>query len=183
MSTTANPVDITVPTIRNLELIAEKVTRTPDGCWEYGGARSNGYAKCQIKRVNYRVHRLLKSIVDGRSVAPTLELDHLCRNRACINPDHLEAVSNGVNVYRARQGMCMAGKHKMTDENAYVQPSNGIRCCRECRDTRMRKWRRSSEYKEYEAKYRQTPARRAYIRHYYHQDKGKKFDDCERCQK
>ena len=111
------------------------------GCWVWAGALySNGYGKTSrwfhgtqlAHRVLYVEHR--GPIPDG------LELDHLCRNRACVNPDHLDPVVRSVNIqrgYDARQnGRCKNG-HDLAGEDAYyVEPGSGRRQCRQC-------WRRN----------------------------------------
>lgn len=71
-----------------------------------------------------------------------LELDHLCRNRRCCRPDHLEPVTHKENVLRgmapsainARKTHCKRG-HEFTAENIYPSP-DGVRRCRECRRLR-----------------------------------------------
>lgn len=63
-----------------------------------------------------------------------LHIDHLCRNKKCVNPDHLEAVTRQENHRRAPwtpKTHCNRG-HALTAENVYVRPSNGMRRCREC---------------------------------------------------
>lgn len=72
-------------------------------------------------------------------VAPVpsgMELDHLCRNRACVEPSHLEPVTHAENMRRAFAGYthCKQG-HEFTPENTYIRPTSekgGVRQCRAC---------------------------------------------------
>jgi hypothetical protein len=80
------------------------------------------------------------------AIPPSLELDHLCRFRACVNPAHLEAVTSSVNVarghrFRVRQA-CKAG-HRLSAENLMMVSSHGSteRRCRECSRASLRAWR------------------------------------------
>jgi hypothetical protein len=95
----------------------------PDGYGKYSGR--------QAHRVVYET--LAGPVPDG------LELDHLCRQKACVNPQHLEPVTHRENMRRrfADYSVC---KHAYTPENTYVMPS-GTRDCRAC----IR--RRAAEYK------------------------------------
>lgn len=77
---------------------------------------------------------------------PTKEqIDHLCRNRSCVNPFHLEIVSprtntlrgNGVTARRAAQTHCING-HALSGRNLYRVPKTGWRQCRTCKRLRER---------------------------------------------
>lgn len=75
-----------------------------------------------------------------------LEIDHLCRNRACCNPFHLEAVTHAVNMARgiggqnnARKTHCPQG-HEYSDDNTYRYKANGRRDCLTCRRVSQRRY-------------------------------------------
>jgi hypothetical protein len=79
------------------------VVRDPDTeCWEWTAARKNGgYGSFAIGRGNVYAHRFAYEMLVG-PIPGGLELDHLCRNRGCANPDHLEPVTRQINVLRGR---------------------------------------------------------------------------------
>jgi hypothetical protein len=120
-----------------------KVTLTEQGCWTWTASLfRKGYACFAVplgdgawKRV--RAHRHAYLILVG-PVSDGLHLDHLCRNRACVNPAHLEPVSPQVNVLRgetpaaanAAKTHCVHG-HPFDEANTYRNPS-GSRSCRAC---------------------------------------------------
>lgn len=116
-----------------------KVDKIPDGCWVWiakvsGGGYGEFYPtrKAPVAAHRYAYEMLREPIPAG------LQLDHLCRNRACCNPDHLEPVTSRENTLRGnspgalalRTNHCKRG-HEFTDENTYRVP-NG-RQCRTCR--------------------------------------------------
>lgn len=126
-----------------------KVVRIPEsGCWVWlGGCSGDGYGVLMegngseklkyAHRVSYELH--VGPVPDG------LELDHLCRVRCCVNPDHLQPVTRKVNinrgavadVHRARYALithCPRG-HPYEGENLYLHP-NGCRICRTCQRER-----------------------------------------------
>ena len=109
-----------------------------DGCWIYVGARTKkGYGNYSIKHVDYRAHR----VAYEHLVGPILEetLDHLCRNRACVNPGHLEPCSVKENTMRgrgapavnSRKTACPRG-HPLSGENLRFSRRGDGRLFRQC---------------------------------------------------
>jgi hypothetical protein len=113
-----------------------KVRKTAT-CWEWTGARTFGYGVIGSGGKyghTLRAHRISWTIHRGR-IPDGLELDHLCRNRACVRPDHLEPVTTAENVLRgalARIDACPQG-HPYDEANTYRRPRfPNQRRCRAC---------------------------------------------------
>ncbi len=101
-------------------------------CWHFSGAlNNNGYGVIGVGRRVMYAHRAAYEVLVG-PIPEGLTIDHLCRNRACINPTHLEPVTFRENVRRAAalKAECPRG-HAYDDANTYVTPA-GRRDCRAC---------------------------------------------------
>lgn len=112
-------------------------------CWEWTGyVNPKGYGNYRRGGRTHWVHRLAWELLVG-PIPDGLEIDHLCRNRRCVNPDHLEPVTRSENLRRGHTSTktadtaraktrCKHG-HEFTPENTYVYVKTGRRQCRRCR--------------------------------------------------
>jgi len=144
------------------------------GCWIWHGSRfqKTQYSLFNVKctdgvwrptvghRVSYELHK--GEIPIGH------DIDHLCRNRQCVNPQHLEAVTRQLNFLRGAHetailvsmNRCPKG-HEFTEENTITRP-NGKRECRTCVRARDRLRNRNGGRREHYARmYKQRKQRAA----------------------
>ena len=117
------------------------------GCWRWSGVVDRlGYGAMEIDGHKAMAHRVAHELYKG-PIPQGQTIDHLCRNRTCVNPAHLEAVPHRVNVLRghgvaaqkARQTHCIHG-HEFTPENTYILRGRN-RFCRACGNRRNREHR------------------------------------------
>lgn len=117
--------------------LIERRSVAPTGCWEWSGYHAKtGYGTMAFGGKPEYVHRVSWEVFRG-PIPIGLQIDHLCRNRSCFNPDHLEPVPQAENIRRgegvsginARKTHCQKG-HEFTPENTYL--SRGFRSCRTC---------------------------------------------------
>ena len=135
------------PTLR--ERFESKCVIAENGCWEWTGGHftKTGYSSFNIKRDDGRwqpqvAHRIAYELLNG-PIPKGLQIDHLCRNRGCVNPTHLEAVtsrvnnlrSNGPSAVNARKTHCLNG-HPFSPENTRPHGGNKRECieCTRARD-------------------------------------------------
>ena len=141
-------------TIQRFETKFDKV----NGCWEWKGWKAGGTGYGMFdeiidgKHYKRRAHRFSYELY----VVPIpkgLDIDHLCKNRICVNPDHLEPVTRRENLMRgetnvaainANKTKCPRG-HDYNEENTY-RYANGDRRCRVCgREDKLKDWNENKD--------------------------------------
>jgi hypothetical protein len=141
------------------ERIEKYIEKVPiSGCWIWtGGLKGFGYGNVSIDGKSKRAHRVIYELL--RETVPTDKvLDHLCRVRCCVNPDHLEVVTQKINVSRGdfskrllnsrnltkrhermRANTHCPNGHEYTPDNVYL--ARGKRECKTCRKNNFIKWK------------------------------------------
>ena len=126
---------------------------TESSCWLWTGFKKKaGYGRFGYDGKVQYAHRVSYGVLKG-PLPPFrhggLELDHLCRNRSCVNPEHCELVTHKLNVNRGIAGEvngrrsaakthCPQG-HEYSGDNLYISPTNGGRICKACQAARRTK--------------------------------------------
>ena len=126
----------------------DKVVVDPEtGCWNWTAYRDrNGYGRFRLDGKTHFAHRIAYELLRGE-IPEGLQIDHLCRHRGCVNPDHMEPVSSKENTLRGEtlaaanvaKTHCPHG-HPYSGDNLYVRP-DGNRRCRACDAERARRCR------------------------------------------
>lgn len=116
------------------------------GCWEWHTGRdTNGYGIYILRGKQSRAHRVSYEEYIG-PIPEGLVLDHLCRNRSCVNPQHLEPVTVLENARRGsipNSKYCRNDLHEMTAEN--VIRRGGFRHCRACEKARLQRYAKKTQ--------------------------------------
>jgi hypothetical protein len=133
-----------------LERFQESYVPEPNtGCWLWFGVlTAAGYGQLRVDGKPYYAHRFSHETFVG-PIPTQYQVDHLCRQRCCVNPDHLEAVPQRTNLLRgispsavnATKTTCLRG-HPLEGENLRVY--GGSRRCIECDRQRNAEWRASN---------------------------------------
>ena len=137
--------------------IIEKIDASGD-CWEWTGAQCYGYGRVGYGKKTWLAHRLIWELLVG-PIPKGMTIDHLCRNHACVNPDHMEIVDRQENTLRGyglsgqngRKTHCPRG-HPYSGENLrlYQAPNKNHPCrrCRICGRDDYHKWYAAKKARE-----------------------------------
>ncbi len=133
-----------------------KVDKRGDNeCWPWTASLHSGYGYIYLgpdaDPIWARAPRFSYELVTGTKIPPKMQIDHLCRNRACVNPAHLEVVTQHENILRgeslsakrARQTHCYRG-HEFTPENTIYTNGGRGRICRTCKNDKRREQRQTA---------------------------------------
>ena len=157
-----NPEHVTaVETTRPLvDRLLEKIDIQEDGCWLWNAARDvAGYGRFRVatgtKTTALLAHRVVYEVFVG-PIPDGLTLDHVwargCVHRHCVNPAHLEPVTNRENILRSESASALSARrthcdygHELTEDNVYRMPAHPTeRYCRVCKRARDQEWWRTT---------------------------------------
>lgn len=145
-----------IPSFDHFRFLSKITIKKESDCWNWvGGLMSTGYGNIYIKNKGYLAHRVSYSLFKGEP-DKGLVIDHICRNRQCVNPDHLRAVTmrenaleNSVSISSKNheKKTCKNG-HSLSGDNLCNYPSEKYRRCRTCENNRSRAYSKGEKAKE-----------------------------------
>ena len=135
---------------RAFKPLHERYEIAKNGCWLWtSGTNTNGYGKFSVNGKSITAHRYFYEFYHSTRVPPGMVLDHLCMRKRCVNPAHLEIVTQqenakrfGPNSHNAKKTECPQG-HPYSEDNVYLG-THGDRICRTC--TKLRDKERYAKY-------------------------------------
>lgn len=138
-------------TEQQLDRFWRKVFRSsPNECWAWSGAKDqDGYGLFWLAGSMKRAHRVSMELENG-AIAEGLVVDHICRNRSCVNPSHLRTVTRYTNVHENSEAPAHLNSLKTTCVNGHpLEGANLVfngkrRRCRECEQS----WREAYQAKQ-----------------------------------
>lgn len=122
-------------------LSSDPLSRVSSNCWIWTGGTDGGDRERYGRYLNQSAHRVAYESEVG-TIPKGMDLDHLCRVRLCVRPDHLEPVTRRENLLRSNHTVtyqnsvkthCDNG-HELTESNTYRRPDRPSRECRTCRN-------------------------------------------------
>lgn len=139
VSRTAPPLDLDFLRSRFWERVA---IGDEHECWNWSRSMgSHGYGQAWDGITVRLAHRCAWELAHGR-IPDGLTVDHLCRNRRCCNPGHLQLLTNQENAAgngHSLKESCPSG-HPYSETNTYRNPTTGHRTCITCRDANKAAW-------------------------------------------
>lgn len=129
------------------DYMRQRAPASPDDCWVWSlYVNSDGYGTLTFAgRHGLLAHRVMYELSAGL-IPEGITVDHVCFNRACVNPDHLRLLSHSENAGNQRSSYlteCVKG-HLFDDRNTYLRPAssrNGRRSCRTCNREAVARYR------------------------------------------
>ena len=147
------------PPIKQRFLSKVDFSSSPIGCWiwkgSFGGFDPNGnhaYGRFWFMEKNVMAHKFSYEFIGDKIIPEGFQVDHLCKNQICVNPNHLQAVSQKENSNRSNNPMginsrrteCIRG-HPLSGINLYIA-KNGTRKCKTCIKIRNTNFRKTGSY-------------------------------------
>lgn len=135
-----------------VERLLKLYVHKTETCWEWTGAIAmNGYSKTKLNFKYTSGHRAFFEHYKG-PISPGLQIDHLCKNKRCVNPEHLEMVTPRENSARSPGTISTINRHKLecnsghllSGDNLYMTP-DGRRQCRSCKTAAAHKYNKKKE--------------------------------------
>jgi hypothetical protein len=116
-------------------------------CWYWRANKRGGYGQFWYEGRFVGAHRYAYELLVGK-IPEGLHIDHLCKNKSCVNPAHLDPTTNRDNLLRAGTNPaavnaikthCIKG-HELKGNNLHINKKTGQRRCNHCHNTHNRKY-------------------------------------------
>jgi hypothetical protein len=130
-----------------IENFKKHIQITKEGCWEWTAKihKNTGYGYFTVKGKTHLSHRFSYKYFKGE-IPLNLCIDHICENRKCVNPEHLQAITLKQNILKGKSVCAQKAKqiychknHPLSGENLYITPDNR-RQCKTCNKIRQKKY-------------------------------------------